>query len=161
MGQNINVDVDSGQTTRYIIYGVVVVGVLALAYFGVIKPILEAVNVIDTKEEKKGKKDSAKLSRKQVLSPSLYRDNKGKVTITSGQANTKATSVYDGKGTVWDDESMGVGAITSAGSLVNISYIAHAFNNVYGKDMASYLNSYLEPEDWTTIDNYIEKTKKF
>jgi hypothetical protein len=74
-------------------------------------------------------------------------------------------NIYDGKWGglfgLYDDETKAVGSITSAGSLVNISYIAYTFQRIYGKDMYAYLDTYLEPTDWTTIDNYIDKTNKF
>ena len=56
---------------------------------------------------------------------------------------------------------MGVGGITGTGSKVNISYVADMFQRVYGRDMHTYLESYLESEDWGTIDDYISKVKKF
>ena len=159
--QNINVDVDSGNTTKVIVYGVVGVAVLALAYFGIIRPILQTLQIIDTKEERKGKKDKNKLSQKAFLTSTFFKDNRDKVTITSGQAHEKALNVYNAKGNLWDDESKAVGSITNAGSLVNVSYIASIFNDVYGKSMESYLHTFLEPEDWTKIDNYISKQNKF
>tara|TARA_R110000822_G_scaffold55834_5_gene141492 strand:- start:15 stop:509 length:495 start_codon:yes stop_codon:yes gene_type:complete len=158
---DINVDVDSGNNTKFIVYGIVALVVLPLAYFGVINPLLKFLQIKDTKEEKKGKKDAESLDRKQVLSSTLYKNNRSKRTITSGQANTKARNIYKGKG-LWDDETKAVGAITSAGSLVNVSYIAYTFNNLYGSSMMSYMTqNYLEPENWTEIDNYIAKAKKF
>jgi hypothetical protein len=155
-----NINVQTGDTAKYVVYGVVAVGVLGLAYFGIIRPILQTLQIVDTKEEKKGKKDEAKLSRTQVLSPQLYRNNRDKVSISSAKAYSSANNVYEGRGTFWDDEDLAVGAITSSGSKVNISYIADAFNQMYGTSMETYMD-YLEPEDWTTIDNYISKIKKF
>jgi hypothetical protein len=164
-GQNINVDVDSGNTTKVIVYGVVGVAVLALAYFGIIRPILQTLQIIDTKEERKGKKDEKRLSRKAVLTPSLYMKNMDFLTISSGRASQLASNVFNGKwGGCWgtcDDEAKGVGGIIGAGTLVNISYVADIFNKSYGKDMHTYLDSYLEKEDWGTIDDYIKKTKKY
>lgn len=160
-GQNISVDVDSGNTAKVIVYGLVGVAVLAIGYFGIVKPILETLQIIDTKEEKKGKKDAARLSRKQVLSSSLYKKNRGKITISSGQAHEKALNIYNAKGYTWDDETKAVGSITSTGSLVNISYVAYTFYKIYGKSMDSYLSTFLEGENWTEIDKYISKTKKF
>ena len=37
--QSIQVDASQNETAKYVVYGVVAVGVLALAYFGIIKPI--------------------------------------------------------------------------------------------------------------------------
>jgi hypothetical protein len=159
-GQNINVDVDSGDTAKFIVYGVVGLAVAGVAYFGVIRPILQTFQIIDTKEEKKGKKGEAKLTRKQVLSSSLYKKNKDKITISSAKAHTNAKEVYNSRGTWKDDEERAVGALTSAGSLVNLSYIAYTFQKLYGADMQSYMN-YFEPEHWTAIDQYVSKTKRF
>lgn len=158
----INIDTSRrDETIKVVVYGVVALSVVGLAYWGIIKPILNAVGLTKDKEERQGDEDYAKLSRQQVLSPLLYRSNKDKVTISSGSANENAYNVWMGKGTFWDNEDLGVGAITSAGSLVNVSYIAHVFDENYGQSMESYLLSYLEPSDWITIDNYIDKTKKF
>lgn len=159
---NINIDTSrKDEVVKVVVYGVVALAVVGLAYWGIIKPILNAVGLTKDKEERQGDQDYAKLSRQQVLSPLLYRANKDKVTISSGSANENAYNVWAGKGTFWDNEDLGVGAITSAGSLVNISYIAHVFDENFGESMESYLVSYLEPEDWIVIDNYIDKTKKF
>lgn len=152
---------ESGATTKFIVYGVVALSVVGLAYWGIIKPILNAVGLTRDREERQADQDYAKLSRSQVLSPNLYRTNKDKVTISSGKANENAYNIWRAKGTWWDDETLGVGGITSAGSLVNVSYIAHIFDENYGQSMESYMNSYFEPENWIQIDNYIDKTKRF
>jgi hypothetical protein len=156
-----NINVDTGNKTQYIVYGVVALAVLGLSYFGIIKPILNAIGLTKDAEDRQGDNDYEKLSRQQVLSPLLYRSNKDKVTISSGTANESAYNIYIGKGTFWDNEDLAVGSLTSAGSLVNISYIAHIFDANYGESLESYLQSYLEPSDWIIIDNYVEKTKKF
>ena len=88
-----------------------------------------------------------------------------KVTISTAKANTSAQLIYDAKWGGWggfsDKESQAVGAITSAGSLVNVSYIASVFQQVYKKNLESYLDSFLESENWITIDAYLKRTKNF
>jgi len=159
---NINVSTSRGdEAVKIVVYGVVGLVVVGLAYFGVIKPILNAIGLTSSKEDRDAQKDEEKLSRKQVLSPLLYRDNKSKITLSSGSANQSAYNIYIAKGTFYDDESLAVGSITSAGTLVNISYIADVFADNYGSSLESYLESFLENSDWNTIENYIDKTKKF
>jgi len=155
----------SNSTTKIIVYGLVTAGVIAIGYWGILKPILNALGITRSKDDKKGNKNEDKLSRKQVFSPDLYNQNKSKVTISSATASSDALNIYDAK---WgglfglsDDETLAVGSLTSAGSLVNISYIAYTFQKIYGKDLYSYLDTFLEPTDYTTIDNYIAKTSKF
>ena len=160
-----NVKVDTGETAKYIVYGVVGVAVLAVAYFGIIKPILNAVGLTSSKEDRQTGNIQENLTEEAVLSPLLYNQNKKKVTITSAKANTSAVNIYEAKwGGTWglsDKEEMAVGAITSAGSLVNVSYIASVFQNLYKKDLYTYLESFLENENWRSINDYLKKTKKF
>jgi hypothetical protein len=160
-----NVKVDTGETAKYIVFGVVGVAVLAVAYFGIIKPILNAVGLTSSKEDRQTGNIQENLTEEAVLSPLLYNQNKNKVTITSAKANTSAVNIYEAKwGGTWglsDKEEMAVGAITSAGSLVNVSYIASVFQNLYKKDLYTYLESFLENENWRSINDYLKKTKKF
>jgi len=65
------------------------------------------------------------------------------------------------KGYIYDNESQAVGGITGAGSLVNVSYISDRFNTIYGLSLQSYLTTFLEPQNWSQIDDYIRKTKRF
>ena len=158
-----------GEGIKYIVIGVVGLTVVGFAYFGIIKPVLIAAGVIDSKAEKEGLKDEEKLSREGVLNPTLYLDNKQLISIGSGRASQLSSNVYNGR---WggccvgfwctcDDEPKGISGISGAGSKVNISYVSYIFNQTYNKDMHDYLESYLEPEDWTTVDNIINKVKKF
>ena len=161
----INVKTDSGTSTQYIVYGVVAVAVLAVAYFGIIKPILNNLGI--TKDANDREADDVKddVTRTQVLSDILYKANKNKTTISSAKANTLALQIYNAKWGGWgglsDKEEMAVGAITSAGSLVNVSYIASVFQQVYKVNLESYLDSFLESENWITIDAYLKRTKNF
>ncbi len=160
-----NVRVDTGDTAKYIVYGVVGIAVLAVAYFGIIKPILNAVGLTSSREDRQTGNIQEDLTEKQVLSPLLYNQNKNKVTISSAKANTSAVNIYEAKwGGTWglsDKEEMAVGAITSAGSLVNVSYIASVFQNLYKRDLYTYLDSFLENDNWRSINDYLKKTKKF
>jgi len=162
---NINVKADSGNTARYIVYGVVGIAVLAVAYFGIIKPILNNLGI--TKDANDREADDVKddVTRTQVLSDILYKANKNKATISSAKANSLALQIYDAKWGGWggfsDNEGQAVGAITQAGSLVNVSYIASVFQQVYKKNLESYLESFLESENWITIDAYLKRTKNF
>ena len=154
---------DKSESVKFIVVGVVGLTVLGLAYFGIIKPILDTAGITNSKEDRKGGKAEKKISKEGVLTPRLYAENQMMVTISSGRASQLASNVYNGKwggcfGTC-DDEPKGVSGITGAGSKVNISYVADKFNKAYNKNMHDYLFSYIEPENWTTIDDYIDKIK--
>jgi len=157
-GENMN-------TTQYIVIGVVALAVLGIAYFGIVKPILNELGLSKDADDREADKIKGNVTRTQVLSDLLYKANKSKVTISSAKANTSALEIYDAKYGGWggfsDKEDQAVGAITSAGSLVNISYIAYIFQKNYGVSLESYLGSFIESENWITIDGYLKKTKEF
>jgi hypothetical protein len=152
---------DKSRVVRILVWGGVAFAVIGISYFGFVKPILNLVGLTQDKDDRQADRDYNKLSRSQALSPLLYRENKNKLTISSAKANESAYNIYNAKGTFWDDESLAVGSIQRAGSLVNLSYIADVFSNTYGNSLQSYLNSFLEAKDWSDIDNYISKAKKF
>jgi hypothetical protein len=163
--RSIVIDTESGKKNpkivRTLVIGGVIVLVLVINYFGVIKPILNAIGLTKDKEDREGDRDEDKLSRSQVLSPNFYRNNRSKISISSQKAFESATRIYNAKGYIYDDESSAVGGITGAGSLVNVSYISDRFNTIYGQSLQSYLSSFLENENWSQIDDYIRKTKRF
>jgi len=154
---------DSGETTKYIVFGIVGLSALALAYFGLIRPLTNFWNVTKDSDDRKAGRDKQQISRQQTLSPLLFRNNRSKISIGSGRANELANNIYQGKSSgCCDDEAKAVGSITSAGSKVNISYIADVFQRNYQVGLESFLfDNYLSQDDIRTIDNYIDKVKNF
>jgi hypothetical protein len=160
-----NVKVDTGDTAKYIVFGVVGIAVLAVAYFGIIKPILNNLGITRDAEDREADRNKDDIEKEQVLSDLLYKANQNKVTISSAKANTSALDIWNAK---WggafglsDKEDQAVSAITGAGSLVNVSYIAYNFEKTYNRNLFAYLNSFLESENWITIDAYLKNLKKF
>jgi hypothetical protein len=147
------------------VYGVVGIAVLAVAYFGILKPILNSLGITKDAQDREAENVQEDVTRTQVLSDLMYKSNKNKVTISSAKANTSANEIYNAKWGGWgglsDKEDQAVGAITSAGSLVNVSYIAYVFQKNYNVSLESYLNSFLESDNWITIDGYLKKTKNY
>jgi hypothetical protein len=162
---NPNIKVNTGDTAKYIVYGVVGIAVLAVAYFGILKPILNSLGITRDAQDREADNIQEDVTRTQVLSDLMYKSNKNKVTISSAKANTSANEIFNAKWGGWgglsDKEDQAVGAITSAGSLVNVSYIAYVFQKNYNVSLESYLNSFLESENWITIDGYLKKTKNY
>jgi hypothetical protein len=160
-----NVKVDTGESAKYIVFGVVGIAVLAVAYFGIIKPILNNLGITKDADDREADRNKEDIEKEQVLSDLLYKANRNKVTISSAKANTSALEIWNAK---WggafglsDKEDQAVSAITSAGSLVNVSYIAYNFEKSYNTNLFAYLNSFLESENWNTIDAYLKNLKKF
>jgi hypothetical protein len=160
-----NVRVDTGDTAKYIVFGVVGIAVLAVAYFGIVKPILNNLGITKDARDREADRNKDDIEKEQVLSDLLYKANPNKVTISSAKANTSALDIWNAK---WggsfglsDKEDQAVSAITGAGSLVNVSYIAYNFEKTYNRNLFAYLNSFLESDNWITIDAYLKNLKKF
>lgn len=156
-----NIVVNTGEgnvrIVKILVWTAVGGGIVALTYFGFIRPITNWLGL--TKDQ--ADRDREQVSRKQALSPILYRQNKNKITMSSAKANESAYNIYTAKGTFWDDEQLAVGSIQRAGSLVNLSYIADVFANNYGYSLQGYLATFLEDKDWRVIDDFVDKAKKF
>lgn len=154
---------DKAETTKYIVYGSVAVVLLGFAYFGLIRPITNKLGLTDDRDDREGDRNREKIGRKQTLSPALWQKNKNRNTLSSSRANQLATQVFVGNKPWYttDEEWRATGAIQDTGSLVNLSYLSKVFNDKFGMGMESFLEDFLEPEHWDTIDDYIDKTKKF
>jgi hypothetical protein len=156
-----NIVVESGDSkvriVKILVWTTIGGGLIALTYFGFIKPITNWLGL--TKDQ--ADKDREQISRKQALSPMFYQQNRDRITMSSAKANESAYNIYTAKGTFWDDEQLAVGSIQRAGTLVNLSYIADVFANNYGSSLQGYLSTFLEDKDWQTIDDFVDKAKKW
>lgn len=156
-----NIVVESGdykvRIVKILVWTAIGGGIIALTYYGLIKPITNKLGL--TKDQ--ADRDREQVSRSQALSPILYQNNRNRITISSAKANESAYNIYKAKGTFLDDEKLALGSIQRAGTLVNLSYIADVFANNYGYSLQGYLASFLEDEDWRTIDDFVDKAKKY
>ena len=60
-----------------------------------------------------------------------------------------------------DDEEEAVGAIKLAGTKINVSYVAFRFYQLYQRDLQSYLESFLENDNWSDLNEALDKMKNF
>ncbi len=155
----VNISNNNQETAKWIAIGVVGVAALGIAYFGIVKPIFNAIGLTSSKEDRDAENAINDFRRDQVLTSLPYLENKSSVTITQTQANALATEIYYAKGVLWDYESAAVGAIKQAGTKINVSYVAYRFYQLYQRDLNSYLLSFLESENWTELESAIDKMK--
>lgn len=147
--------------TELIIRGGVILAVIGIAYFGLIRPITNTLGLTKDEEDREADRAIDKLSTQQVFSPMTYEQNKSKVTITNQKANQIADRIWNAKGYIYDTEDQAVGAIKSAMTLTNISYVAYIFERNYKRDLHDFLQSFLESGNWVTLKNAISKMKKY
>mgnify|MGYP003632525091 CR=1 FL=1 len=149
------------ENIKIIVIGVAVIVILPLVYFGVVKPIFNHLGITKNKADRKGSKAEEKLINGEYFNPLLYQNNKSRAYLTTGEATSLAYIIYKAKGTFYDAEENAVSSIKSTRNLVDVSLIASEFQKTYNKDLQTYLQSFLELENYTTILNHIKQLRKF
>lgn len=148
--------------TPVIMVGLVIVGGI-LAYFLVVKPLLEAAGLKETKYDEE-------LPKKNGFNPEYYKNNIGKVTISTQKAFSIAQKVFmasgwadriAGRGTVLipsnDDEELLQGAIQEAGSEYNLSKVSDTFQKTYGVGMIAWIKDFADNSDTKAISRIIKE----
>ncbi len=145
------------QTTLYIVGGVVLIAVASIVYLAIARPILQKIGVLDDKKDKEKEDAIKEFDKSQWFTSLPYKANKSQVTISETRANTLAKEIYYAKGYTYDCESCAVGSIVDAGTKINVSYVAFRFYMNYNRDLMSYLKSFLETNDWVTLNATYKK----
>jgi hypothetical protein len=145
------------QTTLYIVGGVVLIAVASIVYLAIAKPILQKIGVLDDKKDKEKEDAIKEFDKSQWFTSLPYKQNKSQVTISETRANVLAKEIYYAKGYTYDCESCAVGSIVDAGTKINVSFVAYRFYVMYNRDLMSYLKSFLETNDWVTLNETYKK----
>ena len=145
------------QTTLYIVGGVVLIAVASIIYLAIAKPILQKVGILDDKKDIEKDNIIKDFGQKQWFTSIPYKANKSQITISETKANALANEIFYSKGYVYDCETCAIGSIVDAGTKINVSYVAFRFYMNYNRDLMSYLKSFLENEDWITLNETYKK----
>lgn len=160
-----------------IVVGVLVIGGLAIVYFGG-KALLSATGVIESKYDEE-------LPKKNGFNPEYYKNNIGKVTISTAKAYEIAKRIHDSYG--WatpsdagylsgfmagltgtqilssnlgnDQEQLLQGAIQEAGSEYNLSKVSDLFQKEYKEGMIAYIKKFADNDDTKAISRIIKEYK--
>lgn len=106
-----------------LIVGGVVVGVTAIAYFGIVRPVMKKLGLV---ADKKYIRNLAKISDYKGFDPTFYRPSK--VTISADRAKILADMAKDSVGYFNDDESNLYSILQEAGTPDNLSFLAKTYN---------------------------------
>lgn len=145
------------EVTLYIVGGVVLIAVASIIYLAIARPILQKIGIIDDKKDKEKEDAIKEFDKSQWFTSLPYKANKSQLTISETRANVLAKEIYYAKGYVYDCETCAVGSIVDAGTKINVSYVAYRFYMLYNRDLMSYLKSFLENEDWITLNETYKK----
>ena len=110
--------------------GVAVIGGTVVAAIVTIK-ILQTLQIIDTREERRARRQAGKLAGMEAFEPQYYTKRPTKVSISPTQAQMFAKNIYSAKGWFNGNEEKLFGAFRSIGSKWNLSYVAAVFQQMY------------------------------
>tara|TARA_R110001592_G_scaffold350599_1_gene646876 strand:- start:9420 stop:9917 length:498 start_codon:yes stop_codon:yes gene_type:complete len=148
------------KATPYIV-GVVVLGAVALTYFGITRPLLCYFKVL---KNCKGSKLEQELFSLDAFNPKLA--NPKNVTITYDRAKALAEQISDAIGytinpKTWfdDDEEAVYGAVQSAGSVYNMSLVSRMYEAKYGESLSGRIGSKFNPAEMEKVKTIIKNYK--
>lgn len=125
--------------TPFLLAGVVLLGA-GIGYFGIVRPILCKVKVLDCNKNK----SSRKLMSYKGFDPNYSRHDK--VTLSHDRAKGLAKQIYKAAGFFNDDEAGFYAALEEAGSADNLSLVSRMFSAMYKKSLAEYITSHLKSQ---------------
>jgi len=120
------------------------------------KKILEFIGLSKDKGEQVGEQ----LSKVKQFNPNYW---KGTMSASAQQNilnkwqaafTQRADTIYNAKGYLYDDETAAVGAIKSCISALDVSLLSYCFQIKYSKDLYSYLETFLESENWLVLKTF-------
>lgn len=89
-----------------------------------------------------------------AFDPQLWRKNQSCPSLPIDVVRSYATSIYNAKGRVYDDEQKVVGVFRQINKKCDVSRLADVFQQMYKTDMYLYLKSFMENTKYET--NYLE-----
>jgi len=143
------------------IVGGVIIGGATLSYFGIIRPILCHTGVYKNCPEDRDEIDLIKLDafNTKIANPS-------NITITYDKAKQLADQIYDSIDVTWnpsswfdDDEEAVYGAISSAGSIPNLSLVSRMYEAKYGDSLGTKIADSFNRSEMKRVRILIENFK--
>ncbi len=136
----------------------VYLGIGAVAYFAIVIPFLESLNLMDTKEEKDAAKlqtetENADLS-KDYWNPNYTKQGAGKYKVfllTDSSSRSLAKRLMDASGVFNDDEEKIFAVFRELKYKTQISFLASVFTKMYSKDLYTWLKATLNQSELNTV----------
>lgn len=143
--------------------GLYIVGSLtgvAIVYFGVIKPVFEAVGLKDSKEDKENKATIEQGSKKEYWSPSFWKQAPYKLTYAEPNYAKFAGDISSAVLGLGTDEEKIYGTFRKLRSQQDLSKIADVYFIKYNQDLYETLVDEFDLDELATlqkiIDNFIK-----
>jgi len=148
-------------------------GILAIAYFGVIRPILNKIGITqsrqDKAEEQTIKEAESGGASTNPFDPNFYRKSPaGSLLITTAEAVKRANLIYNCSAPNFlyqDDEACITSAITSLKTQSQVSFLADTFQKKYNTSLILFLQKGRTAAPWgglsdTELTNIIQNVNR-
>jgi len=152
------------QVIKYVLFG-------AIAYFGVLKPILQKLGIVQTKEDVLVNNQSNLPNSENPFSPVFYKKaGAGALLLKKDFANQLAKRIYNAMGYISDDESEVYSVFRLLKSQSQVSFLADVFQQNYKSDLLEFLKkgknqfnfaSGLNSDELSIVLNIVNKLPKY
>ncbi len=153
-------NVAKNKATPYIVGGVVL-GALALVYFGITRPLLCKFKVLDCGRAK----EENEMYELDAFNTQIA--NLNNTTITPDLARKLARQIEESIGYTinpvswFDDDEEGVyGAIAQAGSVANMSLVSRYYANLFNESLIGRITNKMNSQELAKIKTIIRNYKK-
>jgi hypothetical protein len=148
----------NAQLTRVVLIAGIGLAGLAILYFGVARPVLCKLRVIDCKKQSQEDEQILQNFDNKGFDPTYWQNRT--VTLSWDRAKQLAANVYNAGGVFNDDESAFYAVLQEAKTYANLSFIAYNFQNKYKQSLAEYYAYYLDaPEEQQKIKTILQELK--
>ena len=118
------------------------VGAIAIAYFGVFKPLFEKLGLKESKEGKAIKELESRDNKNNPFSPVFLRNLKAgtKISLLKLEAkNNLAKRIYNAMGYFSDDEAAIISVFRTLKTQSQVADLSQYFNSIYKTDLLDFL----------------------
>lgn len=145
--------------------------VIAVAYFGIVRPILKKVGIVKSAEDLLVINQGNVPNKENPFSSAFYKyGGAGTALLTVASADQYAKRIYDAMGYLTDDEAAVYSVFRSMKTQSQVSFLCERFRIKYGLDLLEFLkkgkNQYnaasgLNSDELATVINIVNRLPKY
>lgn len=136
----------------------------ALAYFGVIRPILKRTGIVKSAEESRKEREFEKADEEAAgagtgspWNPNFYKSRRGAVLLPASTAATYAKQIFDAYGWFNDDEDAVYRVFSAMKYKTQLSQLADVFAARYSADLYNYIRDFFNDDEMKIVLNKVAK----
>ena len=135
-------------------------GILALAYFGVINPLLKKIGIKKTEEEKQEdvniKEAETGGASSNPFDPNFWKSGPERLLLTTAEVTKRADAIWNCSAPNYfyqDNEACIMGAITTLKTQTQVSYLSDFFQKKYQVSLIKFLKTGRTSAPWAGLSD--------